>query len=292
MQTILDDYVRALKLGNRKEATIKVYREDISRFISFFSLNSIEDLRNLKASDYHRFYESLLKTEERPENPLSPTSLNRVIRSISAFLSYLNEEDNSFFSVKIGGSRFVKEVKVKRVVLTDDECEAMLRVARNEQERFMLKLMMKSAIRRDAISNIKLSDISGCKITIWNKGGNQEYVYLNDELCNMLNAYLAVRNTESEYLFYGTRGVDGENGQLSGVSVCNRVKWCAMHSGMSPERAEKVTPHTLRRTTITNIAMKHGILAAQMVARHSSQLTTKGYVHDGDEIARKLMMED
>lgn len=292
MKQKLAEYILSLELGNRKPATVKIYTEDITRFIEFFGLVTVEDLRNLQTADYYRFYESLLRTDKRPNNPLAPKSLNRIIRSISAFLHFLKETDNSFFSVRLGNSRFVKETKVKRLVLTPEEEEMILATARDAQETFMLKLLMKSAIRRDAISNIKVSDIEGCTITIRNKGGNKEYVYLNDELCEMLNEYMKERESKSEYLFYGTRGAESSGGRLSGVSVNKRIKWCAAHSGMAPERAAKVTTHTLRRTTITNVAIKHGKYAAQKVARHSSPATTDLYINDGDEIARRIMLEN
>jgi site-specific recombinase XerD len=293
IQIKINEYVSALKFGNRSENTIRTYRKDLLKFVDFFSLAEVEDLHNLSGSDYLRFYESVIKSKTNP-NGLSSTSLNGLIRSINAFMSYLGEEfsNNAFFTVKLGAGRYATETHVRRLVLTDEEIEAMIGVAQNLQERLMIKLMSKTAIRRGAIVNIKMTDIEGCRIKIVNKGGDETYVYLNNTLCNMLNEYISKeRNTKSEYLFYPTRG-ESETGKLTENSVRNRIHRCALKSGIDPVRANKITPHTLRRTTLTRIAVESGAHAAKQVARHKSITTTMRYIHDDDKVAEQIMMKE
>ena len=286
----LNQYLRGLEVGGASENTVRVYRKDLLRYKSYFNLSSVEDMKALTENQYHSFYASLLKGTDKAPNGLKDTSLNGLIRSINAFLVYCKEFDNAFFNVKLGAGRFRKTPKVRRVVLSPDEINMMVGVARDDQEKFMLKLMFNTAIRRSAISNIKISDISECTIKILNKGGDEEYVYLNEELCKLLNEYLNERKTDSEYLFYGTRGRESKEGKLTGTSVNNRIRWCAMNSGMKIEKAKRVTAHTIRRTVITSVALSHGKYAAQMLARHKQGSTTDLYIHDGDEIARRIML--
>ena len=157
----------------------------------------------------------------------------------------------------------------------------------------MLSLMMKTALRRDEVVNIKISDIKGCAISLKSKGGSEDNeTYLDNELCSMLNEYMLERNTDSQYLFYGTRGFDGNDGKLTGTSVNNRVKACVALSGISEEKAKHITAHRLRAFSITRMVINNGIFAGQMLGRHKNIETTKLYVNTGNEYVKKLLLGD
>jgi len=286
----IENYLQSLKAeienGSKSSHTYRVYSKDLNKFKEYFNIQRIEDIIALKVDDYKTFYQS---------QKLSPNSINGLIRSLSAFHVYLVdaeyiEETHPFFKVKFGKSHFVDVKKKKKVVLTPEEEDLFINSGRNLQEKFMFAMMLKTALRRSEICNIKMSDIKGCEIKITSKGGDEAVTALNDVLCEMMSKYVTTeRNTDSEYLFYGTRGDNKK--AMTGTSVNNRVRECAKLSGLPEEKIEALTSHRLRGTSITRMALENGLFAAQSLARHSSSATTQGYIEGRDEYVKQLLLK-
>lgn len=272
----VEEYIKSLEMSNKSFNTVRTYKKDIYKFIEFFNIKSVDDIQKLDQSNYRDFISSL---------SVSPSSINGCIRNLSAFHTWLQDneyiKDSSFFKVKFGKSRFVKVEKKLKDVLNDDEIVKIIKSADTLQEKFMIALMVFTAIRRDEVCKIKLSDINNCAIVINGKGSKQRRVFLNEQLCQMLNIYLAERNTECEYLFYwGSK-------KISGVTVNNRVLRAFKNAGIENK---KITAHRLRATALTNIIREFGILAAQKVAGHSNIMTTRIYDNSGDEVVMNALL--
>jgi integrase len=156
----------------------------------------------------------------------------------------------------------------------------------------MISLMALNGLRRSEVAGIKISDINGCHITVLSKGASRDTIRLNDEMCQMFQKYLnEERETDSEYLFYSTRGGVTEGGSLRGETINNRVKTAGRKSGMSEERLGKLSAHALRHCFITNIVRTSGIYQASRAARHSNpNITRLVYDHTGSEIAHQAVM--
>lgn len=281
----LQDYVKNLELGGKSQATIRTYKKDIGKLISHFSIKDKESLDRLSVSDFQSFYTS---------QNITPVSLNGLIRSLSAFFTWLKGidyiQDNAFFHVKFGKTKFVSVKKEHKVILTDEEARELISAADNIQDKFMLALMLSTGLRRDEVGKIKITDIKDCTIIINGKGNKQRKTFLNDTLCHMLNMYMAERKTDSPFLFYATRGNVSSSGQLTGSAVNDRVKACAKKANIDPEKAKKVSAHRLRGTLLTNVIRQFGIRAAQSVAGHASMNTTMLYDESGDEITRDVLL--
>jgi integrase/recombinase XerD len=282
-------YLEALKTGEKSPHTIRLYTKDLKKFYDFFNIKSVNDINKLAVADFHNFYNS---------QKISPNSLNGLIRSLNAYFIWLSDSgyismEHNFFKVRFGKSRFVKVNREKKVVLSSEEENMLIKAGGNLQEKFMIAVMLKTALRRSEITAIKLSDIKGCEILITGKGGDQAYTYLNETLCHMLSMYMTEeRTSNSPYLFYSRHGEKSNNGQLSTVSVNNRVKACAKRSGISEEKIKKLTAHRLRGTAITRIALTEGKHAAQMVARHKSSMTTDLYISTDETFVKQLLMKE
>ena len=259
--------------------------KDIRKLQSFFSLETLSDVLVLSVADYMRFYK---------EQKLAEESLNGLIRNLHSFFSWMQissyvSEDYSFFKVRFGNKKYVDSKLKRRDVLTPEEEDKIIEAGRNRQEKLMIALMLKTALRRSAIANIKMADIEGCEIKVTEKGDEEITVYLTDTLCSMLSEYVAKeRNTDSEYLFYGVHGVDGKEKGISGNSVNERVKSAAKRAGIT----KKITAHRLRATRITNVAYKYGDRAAQSIANHKSPNTLNRYVRRDEVALRNIMREE
>ncbi len=278
------NYIEGLKFGGKSPATIQAYKKDVNKLMSFFSINSLSDLGNLTVADYHRFYQS---------QNFAPESLNGLIRNLSAFFNYMvatdTIKDNAFFKVRFGTKKSVKVNRVQKDTLTPEEEDLIIAAGQNLQEKFMLAMALKTALRRGEIAQIKMSDINGCEISIKSKGGDEtSHTYLDKDLCAMMQEYvLKERDTDSEYLFYGTRGNKGKDG-ITGTSINNRVLAACKRAGIN----KHITAHRLRATKITNVAFTHGDRAAQAVARHLNPQTTNRYVNNNDTAVRNILLGD
>lgn len=281
----IETYLNTLKFGNLSEQTLRSYRKDLQKLSDFFGITSLAGLEALTVADFQNFYSA---------QTLKASSLNGLIRNMSAFFNWMKENETlksqEFFKVKFGKNRFVKVSKIKKMILTAEETEALIKAGANIQEKFMLCLMSYTAIRRQEVCNIKMTDITGCKIIIRGKGDKQRAIFLDEVLCSMLSMYNAQRDTESEYLFYSERGSVGEDGKLSTTSVYNRVKSAGQRAGIAPEKLEKLTPHRLRGGALTRLIITFGIDVAQRVAGHTSSKITEMYNEGGDEIVERALL--
>jgi site-specific recombinase XerD len=277
-------YIMSLENGGKAQNTIRTYKNALNKLVSYFPFQSARQLETVTVDEWHRFYGG---------QNLSPKSKNGLILSLCAFFTFLEDSgyispNSDFRKVKFGKSKLVKVAKVHKLILTNDEIKAMIQSADDIQVKFMLALMITTAIRRDEVGKILLTDVQNDgSIIIKGKGGDSRKTFMNETVHHLYNIYMAQRDSDSPYLFYGTRGES--NGQLSGTSVNNRVKKAALKAGISPERVEKITAHRLRGTGITNAIREHGIRAGQLVAGHRSRETTNIYDETGDEVVLNVI---
>jgi len=273
----IEQYIQSLEMSGKSVNTIRTYSKDIRKFIEFFKIEDVSKIQELTQSDYRDFISQL---------GVSPNSVNGCIRNLNAFHVWLQDnghvEDSNFFKTKFGKSRYVKVVRKQYDVLTEEESSLLVRSAPNLQTKFMLALMVTVGLRRSEVTGIKLSDIDECKILILGKGNKFRSVYLNDQLCTLLNAYLATRKTNCEYLFHW-----GDN-PISGISVNNRVIEAMRLAGLDEKK--KIRAHSLRRTAASNLIVEYDIYTAQKVLGHSNINTTKLYDYSGDRLVEKALL--
>lgn len=272
------EYIKSLEISNKSKATIRAYSKDIEKFLSFFNIESVEQIQKLTANDYRNFISGL---------GLAPASVNGCIRNLSAFHNWLQEngnlENSAFFHAKFGKSRYVKVIRKDYDILNDEEVGKLVRAGETLQERFMLALMVTVGLRRDEVAKIKLSDISECKIKILGKGNKYRNVWMNEQLCALLNIYLAQRNDTCEYLFhFGNHGI-------TGCAVNNRVIRAMKKAGL--DETKTIRAHGLRRTAASNLIVEYDIYTAQKVLGHSNINTTKLYDFSKDAIVENALLK-
>jgi integrase/recombinase XerD len=163
----------------------------------------------------------------------------------------------------------------------------MVSKTKNLGKKLMLVIMFETGVRRGELVNIKLSDIKDNKILLHSKGGNEDYIFLTEDINKLLSLYLSKRKVQSEYLFYGRNG-----GHLSSGSVNLRIKGAAKRAGISPEKIDKITAHTARKSCATNMLInKNPITTVQKVLRHKNLATTsKIYAKVIDDIVKDAVL--
>lgn len=287
MEQTVQAYIKSLETGEKSEHTIRAYRNAIEKMLSHFNFKSPIEIEATSSVDWQNFYS---------QTGLAPKSLNALILRLSVFFTFMEDngiisKENGFRKVRFGKSKLVKEKKIAKFVLTDEESKKIIMAHPDIQVRFMIALMITTGLRRDEVAQIRVEDVQkDGSIIINGKGGKQRRTYMSPVVHQMYSLYMSQRDTDTPYLFYGTRGET--SGKLTGESINNRVKKAVELSGIDKERNIKITAHRIRATAITNVIRKHGIHAAQKYAGHQNVETTYLYDGTGDEVTRGVIMED
>lgn len=286
MNTI-ETYIKSLVTGNKSPATIRKYSGNLAKFQSYFNLQTPDDILKLTVEDYLNFYNA--------QNFKKESSLNDLIRSLKAFFSWMEISDiipmgTAFRKVRFGGKTFVKEPKVEKEVLTEEETIQLIKAGRTIQERTMLCMMALQGFRSGTIRSMKLEDIKNCSVTISLKGNKKKVVSLHSTVCHMLNIFMANRDSDSPYLFYNERGESSKTGELTGATINNRTKSAARLAGFTDEQIKKVHAHGFRHYFGTQMIEQFGIEVAKEALNHASSNTTKIYDHSGSKIQNNAIL--
>lgn len=277
-------YENTLKVGNKSSNTLRSYMKDVKKLVNRFSLKSTDDILKLTVSDYLSFYNE--------QNFEKQTSLNGLIRNLSAFFSFfsnllqIEENEISFFQVRFGNSKFVKEVQEEVEVLTNQEIRDLVLASRNIQEKAMLVMMAYQGFRAGTIVAIKMEDLNleTGEVKIYLKGNKKVFVALHNDVIEILKRYVEERDSNEKYLFYAERGRETLSGSLTPATVNNRVKSAATRAGFSKERIEKVHAHGFRHYFGSKMVIEHGLDVAQRALNHANSSTTKRYDHTGTHV--------
>ncbi len=281
IKNVLSDYKKDLVFKGSSKHTLWVYLKDIKKLVDYFNIQTSKELE-IEPLKLNEFYQSL--------TDLKPSSVNGLMRSLSTFYNWLKEmniiENNYTLMV-----RYLKVPKRTKVVLTDEEAIQLIKNTKDMQVKLMLAIMWTTGVRRDTICNIKLRDIQGCHILVSEKGNSQRTILLDETVCHLLNIYMATRKSDSQYLFYATRGETSNGGALTGTSVNNRVKSAMKESGLSEEKIKSVTAHRIRGSAITSVISQYGLNAGMKFANHVSLTTTQIYNATGAQLVDSIIKE-
>ena len=179
-------------------------------------------------------------------------------------------------------------------VLTAEEARALVaqtnpRTVTGLRNRVALVLMLRAGLRVGEVCNLapKDLDLSEGSLHVWRgKGAKDRVVYLDPEVCDLLQLWLARRPAGSRYLLpvvqTGRRG-GGEakaGGRLSVRYLEALAKRLAEAAGIE----RRVHPHTLRHTYATE-EVKAGTPLHQVQADlgHAHLSTTAVYLHVFDK---------
>jgi len=260
-------------LGMDKSShTIESYKRAADKFFNFLNIQTLEDLKAVTPLDCRNFQAKLKET-------LAKSSVNANIRPLKALFNWLVEQeylDNSPFD-KV---KALKEAKKIPVFLSEKETLAMVNACQNLLDKTLVVLLVTTGLRRNEIANLKLDQLKECSIYVEGKGSKEREVFLQDDVCELLKQYLAMRNRKprnrnSEYLFVSRNGKN-----FTGSGILYKIKQIAIQAGIPEERASSISPHSLRHTFTANmIESGADIRVIQGALGHSSLSTTERYAH-------------
>jgi site-specific recombinase XerD len=290
----LSEYFSSLK-NNVTEATYKSYYYVLSRFVNYFRIIHIDDLKSLTPKDIESYMEFLIKDANNIEK--AKNSANAHFRIIKAFCNWLLLERKYIQNSPCFGVKRYKEAKTLKVYLTKEERDSIILSEKDIKHKAILSLLLYTGIRVGEIVKIKRQDITENHLLIHGKGRKERQVIINSYVLDLINKYLNSRNDDCEFLFVSKKGFGNTAGRVHGLTtqairdIVNNAKFKA---NIDIKKCKKITPHTLRRTFSIRLVQdqKASAFQIQKVLGHSSILTTQRYLEPaGAEIADDVMLE-
>jgi len=277
----------AIVKNDRTVSTYNSYQWNLGNFINNFNLATLEDLEKLTVKNIREYLDGL-KT-----GGLQSSSVNTRLRTLKTFFAWLLENEYIKSNPMTKIKKYIETKKIA-TILTADEREAIIASCKkNLKLKLMVSMMLYTGLRREEVVNIRIEDISNCHLLIHGKGRKERVVAIHPYVCDLINQYLAKRETDFEYLFcsrkagFGTQG--GEWHKITPQAVYDAIKKACRLAGIDEA---KVAPHTLRRTFSCDLA-RGGASSFQIqkALGHSSIITTERYLSAaGAEIADEALL--
>lgn len=262
-------YLVAYKGGSIN--TQHTYDFNLSAFISYLEFNSIADV-NLVTTEVIEHYLFGLKVS------IKTKALRKC--TFASFFKYLYRKGY----IKHNPTINLESIKVPRhrpEYLSKDQFLGLLKTIEKEstpyykeRDLMLIKLFLKTGLRRAEVVGLNVSDIDLSKRTLRakRKGNREVYLYIHDELANDLQKYLKIidRNPD-DALFMSKRGK-----RLSASSIWHLVKSYAHKAGFNRD----ISVHSLRHTFGTTL-LSEGVPLPyiQALMDHRSPQTTSMYLH-------------
>lgn len=288
MDEMINNFVNSLIADGKSIRTVDAYKADLSAFTGYVTNYIGKPVNALKYSDMRLWVNDLEKYG------FSASTRARKIASIKSFFKWLMKME--YISRNPAeGLESPKLPKKQPKVISVEDSKSMLYDAKNAnndhitcfRDYTIISMFLTTGIRREELSNVKISDIdmdSGT-ILIHGKGNKERIAYINDTLRPILSEYMAVyrgkfkTSESSQYLFVSTRT---SHISLNGI---NKVVNNAMERSGIKESG--VSAHILRKRFATTVFNNTGDIATiSKLLGHSSPSTTMRYVSIGEDTMR------
>lgn len=260
-QIDLEDFLISKTLAGKSESTIKRYRYELNRLLSYINKPS----KNILDTDILKF----MSTYKSVRN-VSNRTLKNVRAIYNSFFVWLRDKGR----ISKNPILLVEDIKVEvkiRKPYTDTEKELLFRACTNIREKAMLECLYSTAIRVTELVSLNRSDIrlDTKEIVVFGKGGKERTTYLNEKARMYLNEYLNTRTDNNPALFVSSKFPHerlGKNG------IENIIRELGKKVGVCAH------PHRFRRTAATN-ALNRGmpIQEVSKLLGHTKLETTMMY---------------
>lgn len=258
----LEDYLASKALAGKSSETLKRYRYELSRLLSYVNKETT-DVTSGDISTYLRAYKCIRK--------VSNQTLKNVRSVYSSFFAWMRDRDR----ITKNPILMVEEIKVEKRIrkpFTDEERERMFRKCTTLRDKAMMEFLYSTAVRVSEMISLSISDVrfASQELLVVGKGSKERRVYLNDKSNMYLREYLQSRTDDNPALFVSQKS---PHKRLSKTGVEDIIRRIGKLAGVSD-----AYPHRFRRTAATN-ALNRG-MPVQEVAQllgHEKLETTMIY---------------
>lgn len=284
MQRLLQDFLEHLALErNLSQHTLRAYRADLDRFISFLAADYLGvEAKTLRPQDVEPVaVRSFLAAMTRDK--LSRRSQARSLSAVKSLFKYACREgllENS----PAAAVRSPKQEKHLPRHLRPDEMERLVDAPEDDgplarRDRALIELLYATGLRVGELVSLDWQDLdlSARVLRVVGKGGKERMVPFGQPAAQALRTWLddwehlVARDGEDDPVFLNHRG-----GRLSDRSVRRILDRHTEGAGLPAG----VHPHTLRHTFATHLLEEGADLRTiQELLGHSSLATTQKYTH-------------
>lgn len=257
----LEDYLMAKTLEGKSPATVKRYRYELSRLLSYVN-KSVMDIVDTDISGYLRTYKQLRN--------ICNQTLKNVRTVYSSFFGWLRDRNR----IQSNPMVLVEQIKVEKKIkkpYTDAERELMLRTCKSIRDKAIIEMMYSTAVRVSELAALNKEDVrfTSKDLIVFGKGAKERVTYLNERSHMYLKEYLESRTDNNPALFVSEKK---PYRRLSKSGLEDLVRRTGQRVDVH------AYPHRFRRTAATN-ALNRG-MPVQEVAQflgHAKLETTMLY---------------
>lgn len=272
IQNYLDFKINEGRLG---ENTIKAYEHDLGKFSNFINE---KEITQIDREDIKKFIGHLRS------NSNSDIAVARKISTLRSFFNYLLIEQKIILNPLI--SIYTPKIQEKEPnFLSFEESQKLLETIKQNASPFykvrdysIVKLFLSTGMRLRELTNIKIQDINliDKRIKITRKGGKEQYIPLNDDICKVLKIYIKQRPQIDNSCLFVSRKKRG----ISPSEIYHLVKKYLYLAGITNK---KIAVHSLRHTVATSLlANGVNLLSIKKLLGHKRITSTEIYTHIND----------
>lgn len=272
IQNYLDFKINEGRLGKN---TIKAYKHDLDKFSDF--INGKETAL-IDREDIKKFIGHLRN------NSNSDIAVARKISTLRSFFNYLLIEQK----INISPLLSIRTPKIQEKepnFLSFEESQQLLETIKQKASPFykvrdytIVKLFLTTGMRLRELTNIKIQDINliDKRIKITRKGGKEQYIPLNDNICKVLKIYIKQRPQIDDSCLFISRKKRG----ISPSEIYHLVK---KYLYLADITNKKIAVHSLRHTVATSLlANGVNLLSIKKLLGHKRITSTEIYTHIND----------
>jgi len=265
MTHVIINFRRHLKRRNFSPHTVKYYLNIIKQYVIWLDV-PLEQATVEKVDAYIDYLH---------RKRLHPSSINLYLVIIRVFYDYLRYEERVDLTNPVKRNRRLRVPKPLPRSLRDQEVERLFGVIKGKRDIAMFKLMLRSGLRVEEVSNLSLGDIDLKKRRILvqqGKGRKDRVVYISDDAHDALVAYLKIRSHyRVKKVFLVEKGTY-KSQPISIRGIQKRIEYYAKKAGL------KVSCHRLRHTMATQLLNAEAeVETIQDLLGHNWITTTQRY---------------
>jgi integrase/recombinase XerC len=256
--------------------TVKNYRRDLTRLITFCGDHAIDDLSHLNQSLLRQWVATLSKEK------LSPTSIQRHLSSTRSLYKFLARTRSDLDDPTAG----VRAPRTPRTLPKSLEPDQVSQLLNHQSETLLMardlamaELLYSAGLRLSELVGTNLNDLDRNEkiITVIGKGQKTRIVPVGGPALTALAEWMKYRPVANEVLGYDSPLFVTQRGKrISPRAVQDRIRQLAVKHGMT----QRVHPHVLRHAFASHLLESSGDLrAVQELLGHANIATTQIYTH-------------
>lgn len=258
-------YRRSLKRKNYSTHTIKNYMNIIDHFMRWLMVPTTE----VTPKEIGGYIDHLLRKRRTPK------TITCHLQTIRLFFDYLMNEEG--INVVNPITRILLRLpKPLPRHLKDDQVSRLFSFITDLRDRAIFMLMLRCGLRVEEVAHLTVDAVEYQRrqIFVYNgKGGKDRVVYMSEDACSALLAYVERRSSKAKGLFLVQKGpMSGKPLSVRGIQ--KRIEYYARKSNLD------VSCHQLRHTMATQLLNADtDLVTIQDLLGHSQITTTQRYCH-------------